>query len=69
MHRLLFRALALSALVLAPVVRAQTPDPNAIVVQVNNKSDPELCAERDNVALEFVSPEVRRFKLQAVPPA
>ena len=69
MHRLLFRALALSALVLAPVVRAQTPDPNAIVVQVNNKSDPELCAERDNVALEFVSPEVRRFKLQAEHPA
>ena len=30
---------------------------NETAVTVNNRSTPELCAERDNVALEFVSPE------------
>lgn len=38
-------------------------------VDVRNKSGPELCAERDNVALEFASPAVRSFRIQAVHPA
>jgi hypothetical protein len=49
--------------------QAQTVDPNEIAVAIANKSDPELCAERDNVALEFTSPQVRGFRLQAVHPA
>ena len=40
-----------------------------LAVDVNNKSEPVLCAEKDNVALEFVSPAVRHFRIQAVHPA
>src|ERR1700760_31919 len=50
-------------------LHAQGLDPNEIAVSVANKSEPELCAERDNVALEFSSPQVRSFRLQAVHPA
>ncbi len=41
---------------------------NELAVTVNNHSTPELCAERDNVALEFVSPDVRHMEIQAVHP-
>ena len=54
---------------LIPLAQAQVPPANELAVQISNKSEPELCAERDNVALEFTSPEVRRFRLQAVHPA
>ncbi len=53
----------------APLAQAQIAEANELAVQITNKSEPELCAERDNVALEFASPEVRRFRLQAVHPA
>ncbi|PPQ38446.1 hypothetical protein CH337_13235 [Rhodoblastus acidophilus] len=42
---------------------------NETAVAVANRSTPELCAERDNVALEFVSPEVRHMEVQATHPA
>ena len=39
-----------------------------IAVDVVNASEPILCAEKDNVYLKFVSPEVRRFTIEAVHP-
>ena len=38
-------------------------------VSVVNKSEPELCAEKDNVNLEFTSPAVRSLRIQAVHPS
>lgn len=49
--------------------RAQMIDPNEIAVQIGNKSEPELCAERDNVEINFTSPLVRKFRIQAIHPA
>lgn len=48
---------------------AEKADPNAIGVEVTNKSEPVLCAEKDNIQLDFVSPQVRQFRIQAVHPA
>lgn len=38
-------------------------------VTVENKSEPVLCAEKDNVTLTFASPEVKRFRIEAAHPA
>ena len=40
-----------------------------LAVDVVNASEPTLCAEKDNVYLKLVSPEVRRFTIEAVHPA
>jgi hypothetical protein len=40
-----------------------------LAVRVLNKSTPEVCAERDNVELDFVSPELRHMEIKAVHPA
>ena len=45
---------------------AQAPD---LAVRLLNKNTGDLCAEKDNIDLEFVSPAVRRFRIQAVHPA
>jgi hypothetical protein len=59
----------LSALVaLAPSLVSSAPL-GGIAVDVTNASEPVLCAERDNVTLNFTSPEVRRFRVQATHPA
>jgi hypothetical protein len=42
---------------------------NELAVSVVNKTTPELCAERDNVELDFVSPTVRHMEVQATHPA
>jgi hypothetical protein len=39
-----------------------------LAVDVSNASEPTLCAEKDNVYLKLASPEVRRFKVEAVHP-
>ena len=39
-----------------------------IAVDVLNASTPTLCAEEDNVYVKLASPEVRRFKVEAVHP-
>ncbi|MEA2930617.1 MAG: hypothetical protein QOG38_3045 [Hyphomicrobiales bacterium] len=39
-----------------------------VAVDVVNASEPILCAEKDNVYLKLVSPEVRRFTIEAVHP-
>jgi hypothetical protein len=40
-----------------------------LAVRVENHSAPVLCAEKDNVHLNFLSPMVRHFQVQAVHPA
>jgi hypothetical protein len=39
-----------------------------LAVDVQNASEPVLCAEKDNVYVKFASPEVRRFKIEAMHP-
>src|SRR3954462_15646114 len=39
-----------------------------LAVDVQNASEPILCAEKDNVYVKFTSPEVRRFTIKAVRP-
>jgi hypothetical protein len=56
---------------LAPFVptrhaRAQSDE---LAVSVTNRSEPEVCAEKDNVQLDFASPQVRRMRVRAVHPA
>jgi hypothetical protein len=41
----------------------------ALQVRVENNSVPELCAEKDNVELDFISPRLRRLQIQAVHPS
>lgn len=38
-------------------------------VTVDNKSEPVLCAEKDNVSLTFASPQVKQFRIEAAHPA
>ena len=38
-------------------------------VRVENNSAPELCAEKDNIELDFISPRVRSLQIQAVHPS
>lgn len=40
-----------------------------VAVEVKNESEPVLCAEKDNVTIKAISPEVRRFQIQAAHPA
>ena len=40
-----------------------------IAVEVTGASEPVLCAEKDNVTVNFASKEVRRFRIEAVHPA
>lgn len=47
---------------------AEKADPHAIGVEAINKSEPVLCAEKDNIRVDFISPQVRHFRVQAVHP-
>ena len=62
------RVLALTFLV-ALSATASAASPDEIGVDVVNKTTPVLCAEKDNVQFDFISPEVRAFRIQAVHPA
>jgi hypothetical protein len=57
----------IAAFVLATATQALGADDLAVDVQ--NASEPTLCAEKDNVYLKLASPEVRQFKVEAVHPA
>lgn len=59
--------LALGFLGMASMANAATLD--GLAVDVTNTSEPVLCAEKDNVAINFASPEVRSFSIEAVHPA
>lgn len=51
----------------ATVANAATLD--GLAVDVTNTSEPVLCAEKDNVAVNFASSEVRHFRIEAAHPA
>lgn len=61
-------ALGLAALLLAPAAQAASPAA-PLAVAVTNASEPVLCAEKDNVTLDFASKDVRRFRIEAAHPA
>lgn len=44
------------------------PPKDEISVHVQNLSEPEVCAEKDNIDIRFLNPDIRRFKIQAVQP-
>ena len=58
---MLFAALALAAS--SPASAAATLD--GLAVEVTNTSEPVLCAEKDNVTLNFASPRCERFHIEA----
>ncbi|MDE2362417.1 MAG: hypothetical protein KGM42_07035 [Hyphomicrobiales bacterium] len=62
-----FAALALPPLVAAPA-RAQ-PARDELAVEVRNLSTPDVCAEKDNVEIDFAAAAVRAFRVQAIHPA
>ncbi|MCX7324387.1 MAG: hypothetical protein NTZ14_08115 [Hyphomicrobiales bacterium] len=41
---------------------------DAVPVTVINESEPVLCAEKDNITIKTISPEVRRFRIEAAHP-
>src|SRR5829696_9440336 len=63
------RSLLAATLFLALATLAQAATLDGIAVEVTNASEPILCAEKDNVTIKFASPEVRRFRVQAMHPA
>jgi hypothetical protein len=67
MRMLLSRLIALGFLGFAPVANAATLD--GLAVDVTNTSEPVLCAEKDNIAINFASSEVRSFRIEAAHPA
>jgi hypothetical protein len=55
---------------LAPFVSAHAAvaEYEELAVAVTNHSEPEVCAEKDNVQIDFRSPHVRRMRVRAVHP-
>jgi hypothetical protein len=45
------------------------PIPGAVAATMFNRSEPVLCAEKDNIDLRFEQPDVRSFRIQALHPA
>ncbi len=56
--------LTLASVALVTPVAAQP-----VAVDVTGASEPVLCAEKDNVTLDFASSDVRRFRIEAAHPA
>jgi len=64
---LLLTVILMSTPPAASLARAGSHD--GLAVSVTNGSEPVLCAEKDNVSIEFASPEVRGFRIEAAHPA
>ena len=58
----------LFALIAAPA-SAQQRAQDELAVSVKNLSTPDVCAERDNVEIDFAAPGIRSFRVQAAHPA
>ncbi|HEV2559512.1 MAG TPA: hypothetical protein VGU45_12860 [Microvirga sp.] len=58
--------LALLAFLAAAPAHAASLD--GLPVDVSNASEPILCAEKDNVTLNFASPQVKAFRIEAAHP-
>ena len=48
---------------------AADANPSPLAVEVMNASEPQSCAEKDNVTVTFASSELRHFRIQAAHPA
>jgi hypothetical protein len=57
-----------AALLLLMALPAQAASLDGIAVEVQNGSEPILCAEKDNVSLTFSSPRATRFHVEAAHP-
>ncbi|MCH9808064.1 MAG: hypothetical protein K0U74_10045 [Alphaproteobacteria bacterium] len=53
----------------APTTISTATAQEPVGVKVDNKSEPVLCAEKDNVTLTFAHPKVTRFRIEAAHPA
>lgn len=62
-------ALLLAAIAPAAAQTAPPARPAELAVEARNLTTPELCAEKDNVQIDFASPLVRSFRIQAAHPA
>jgi len=60
-------SLSLASNAVAEPAVNETPD--ELQVRVENNSVPELCAEKDNIELDFISPRLRHMQIQAVHPS
>lgn len=61
--------LVLAALIgVSAPARAQGADPRDLAVVAANRSEGELCAEKDNIFVPFSSPAARSLRIQAVHP-
>lgn len=68
--RFCFEGLRILAVVLALAgLSPKDASAESVGVTVENKSEPVLCAEKDNVTLTFAAPQVRRFRIEAAHPA
>ena len=63
----LVRPLAISAALLLTAGAAHAA--GDVAVEVRNESEQVACAEKDNVTIKAISPEVRRFHIEAAHPA
>ena len=52
----------------APLGYAQAASLDGLAVDVENQSEPVLCAEKDNVAVAFSDKDVRSFRIEAAHP-
>jgi hypothetical protein len=73
MQRLSVFALMVSLLVSWPCNMARSASieglaVEGLAVEVINQSEPNLCAEKDNVTVSFASKEVKRFRIEAMHP-
>jgi hypothetical protein len=65
MHRLIFAVAA----ILGFGMTAEAASIEGLAVEVRNASFPIRCAEKDNVTVNFLSPETRSFRIEAVNPS
>jgi hypothetical protein len=63
------RPIHLLALLLVGLGLAAPAKGEGLAVDVRNGSEQVLCAEKDNVTLDFTSPDVRSFHIEAAHPA
>jgi hypothetical protein len=64
--RLRFALVSCSAVLIA--TSASATSLGMLGVTVENRSEPVLCAEKDNVSLTFASPQVKQFRIEAAHP-
>lgn len=62
-------ALTCAMTLLQPIQVVHAASLDGLAVEVENRSEPVLCAEKDNVTIAVSSPQVRSFRIEAAHPA